>query len=116
MMRLLRRQIKKMENKFLYKSNGTYLGFIQNDTIFNRDGIPLGWLEGLFVWDITGRFKGNLIKQSNSNQTYYIWLNKFAILPLPKSPRPIQSLPTLPPPPQNIQPVNLPVGWIDAFE
>lgn len=105
-----------MENKFLYKSNGNYFGFIQGDTIFNRDGVPLGWLDGTFVWDTTGRFRGNLMKNKTMAQANYIWLNKFSILPLPKSPKPIQSLPTLPPPPQNILAVTLPVGWIDAFE
>jgi len=105
-----------MENKFIYKSNGNYFGFIQNDTIFNRDGIPLGWLEGPFAWDVTGRFRGNLIKNPNNGQVYYMWLNKFSILPLPKSPKLIQSLPTLPPPPANISAIGLPVGWIDAFE
>ncbi|MDD5318703.1 MAG: hypothetical protein PHF79_02695 [Candidatus Pacebacteria bacterium] len=105
-----------MENKFLYKSNGNYLGFIQNDTIFNRDGIPLGWLEGAFVWDTQGRFRGNLIKGPVGNQVFYIWSNKLAIPPLSKPPRPISTLPSIPPPPANIQPVGMPVGWADAFE
>lgn len=104
-----------MENKFLYKSNGNYLGFIQNDTIFDRDGNSLGWLEGAFVWDSFGRFRGSLIKSATNNQVFYVWLNKFAISPLPKNPRPTSIVTAIPSPPPNIPPVTLPVGWIDSF-
>lgn len=109
--------MEKTQNKILYRSNGNYLGFIQDDIIFNRDGIPLGWMEGNFAWDVMGKFRGNLIKtQLGRDDTFYVWLNKFSLLPLQRSPRVIQPVAPLRPTTDNIPPINPPVGWIDAFE
>lgn len=93
----------------IYKAAGTYLGFISNGSLFSRDGEYLGWIEGKFAWDATGRFRGQLW---NGN---YIIFNRFAVQPLPKHPRDVPNRPALPNPPPNIPPISLPTGWVDGF-
>lgn len=94
----------------IYKTTGTYFGFISNGSIFSRDGEYLGWIEGRFAWDKDGRFRGQIWKEK------YIIVNRFAVPPVPKGPRaaPVPP-PALPDPPPNIQAVPLPTGWTDAF-
>ncbi len=101
-----------MDNNFIFKSSGIYLGFISNGFIFSRDGIYLGWLDGEFAWDTDGKFRGIIMKQ-NGNR--YIVMNKFAVPPVPRSPRPEPAKPVLPNPPANIPPIPLSVGYKDAF-
>ncbi|MFA6476532.1 MAG: 4-fold beta flower protein [Candidatus Paceibacterota bacterium] len=98
--------------QFIFKSNGYYLGFIQNGFLFSRDGVPLGWLEGEYAWDINGKFRGVV----TLNQDHiYILLNQFAISPLPKPSRIISTNPTLPAPQANIPAISLPIGWVDGY-
>ena len=95
---------------FIYRTAGTYLGFISSGSIFSRDGEYLGWIEGQFAWDKDGRFRGSIWQEK------YIIVNRFAVPPVPRAPRtaPVPS-PALPNPPPNIPAVPLPTGWIDAF-
>lgn len=88
------------------------MGFINGVSIFDRDGVYLGWIEGPYVWDKTGKFRG-VITQINGHQ--YVSLNQFQILPIPRIPRipPISPIP--PPPPMNILPIRLPLGHVDGF-
>lgn len=95
--------------KPLFKHNGIYMGFINNNCIFSRDGDYLGWVEQNFCWDSKGKFKGQIWKDK------YVILNQFAVPAIPRAPRPAPPAPVLPPPPQNIAPVNLPVGFVDSF-
>jgi len=98
---------------FIFKSTGNYLGFIINDFFFSRDGVHLGWLEqGKFVWDTKGNFKGLL---TGINNNFYILVNKLAIPPFSRAPKTAPNNPVIPPPPPNISPISLPVGYIDAF-
>lgn len=96
--------------QYIYKISGIYLGFIVNGTLYSRDGDYLGWIEGRFAWDTTGRFRGQIWNEK------YIITNRFGVQPLPKTPRPEpEEAPTLPDPPPNIGPVTLPTGWADSF-
>ena len=96
----------------IFKTNGTYLGFIQNGFIFSRDGKYLGWIESQFAWDGAGKFRGTLMTVMGHE---YILLNKLGIVPLPKTPRISNDNPMLPPPPPNIPAIALLLGWADAF-
>ncbi|MEK7613802.1 MAG: 4-fold beta flower protein [Patescibacteria group bacterium] len=94
----------------IFRSNGIYIGFISSDGIlFSRDGEYLGWVEDDFVWDSKGKFRGQLWNNR------YIILNKFAVSPIPRTPRLAPLNPIIPPPPVNIPAVALPTGWSDAF-
>lgn len=93
----------------IYRTTGTYLGFISNGSLFSRDGEYLGWIEGKYAWDSAGRFRGQIW------QDKYIILNRFGVQPLPKQPRAIPKPPALPNPPPNIPPVPVPTGWVDGF-
>lgn len=93
--------------QFVFKSSGTYFGFISNGFLYSRDGEYLGWLEGLYVWDTTGRFRGQLW------QSKYVIINRFAVTPVPRPPRTPPSTPPLPNPQPNIAAVALPTGWIE---
>ncbi len=97
---------------FIFKSNGYYLGFIFNDFLFSRDGVYLGWIEGNFVWDTAGKFRGSVTDITGQK---YVLINRFTIPPVPRSPKPAPQSPVLPNPPANIQPVSLPLGFIDSF-
>ena len=100
------------KNSFVYRSNGYYLGFIKDGFLFDPNGIYLGWLEGKFVWDKRGFFRGVLTSIEDKN---YILLEKFSILPTPRSPKTANNVAPLDPPP-NIRPINLPVDIVDGFE
>lgn len=93
----------------IYKTSGTYLGFISNGYLFSRDGDYLGWIEGKYVWDESGVFRGQLWKDK------YIIINQFSVRPVPKQPRTKPTSPALPNPPANIAPITLPTGWTDSF-
>ena len=97
----------------IYKSNGTYLGFVHNGSIFSRDSAYLGWLEGNYVWDDKGRFRGTLKEIGGHN---YVLLNQLQLQPIPRLPK-LPPLPPFPPLPQsNVGPISLPVGFIDGFQ
>jgi hypothetical protein len=95
---------------FVFKSNGAYLGFIENGNLFSRDGVFLGWIEGIHAWDSTGRYRGQ-----RWNQNKYIIVNTFALPPVPRPPKQTPTPPPLPDPPANIAAIVLPTGWKDAF-
>ena len=102
-----------MENKFIYKSTGQYLGFVQNNSLYSRDGFYLGWVEGNFVWDVDGKFRGVI---RDANNQHYILLNRFALSPVQRPPRPqLPSVVPLIPPNAFVTPITLPVGYIDGF-
>lgn len=104
-------------NKFIFKSSGHYLGFINdNGNIFSRDGVYLGWIEDeekTYVWDREGQFRGTT-KEINANSCY-ILRNVYSIPPVSKPPKPTPSTPPIPSPPPNIAPINLSIGFKDAF-
>lgn len=101
-----------MENNYIFKSNGFYLGFIKHDYLYNRDGIYLGWIEKDFVWDKNGQFRGVLVDVSGHK---YVLVKRFTLLPAARSPR-ASVAPVIPPqPPANIAPISLSVDLQDAF-
>jgi hypothetical protein len=95
--------------KPIYKMSGAYLGFTSNGFLFSRDGDYLGWIDGQYVWDAAGRFRGQLWEGK------YIIFNPFRVQPLPKQPRAKPVVPALPNPPPNIPPVAPPTGWVAGF-
>ena len=101
-----------MENRPIYRSSGFYFGFIRNGQVFSRDGIALGWVEGRYVWDYSGRFKG-IITEMNSN--LYILVNKFTLFPAQRSPRAVPGSEVPLPPVNNISAISLPVEVSDGF-
>jgi hypothetical protein len=94
--------------KYIFKSNGIYLGFVQGDYLFSRDGEYLGWIEGNLVWDKTGDYRGYL-------EGDYILRNLYSIKPVPRVPRVTPVSQPLPVPPVNKVPMILSVGVTDAF-
>ncbi len=98
--------------QFIFRSNGIYLGFVQDSFLFSRDGLYLAWMEDQYVWDSMGKFRGTFTEINGHN---YLLLNQFAIPPLPKSPKVPPPTPPLPNPQPNIQPISLPIGLLDAF-
>jgi hypothetical protein len=101
-----------MENNYIFKSNGFYLGFIKNDFLYSRDGIYLGWIEKDFVWDQNGQFRGLLIEKEGHK---YILTKRFTMLPAARQPR-VSTAHVAPPPPlANIAPISLPVDLQDGF-
>lgn len=96
--------------KLIFRTNGTYLGFIADGSLFSRDGEYLGWVDGRHVWDSQGRYRGQLW-----NNDKYIIFNRFNVAPVPRTPKAAPSTPALPNPPANIAAVTLPTGWQDGF-
>ena len=101
-----------MSTKAIYKSNGSYLGFIKDTFLFSRDGLPLGWIENKLVWDSNGNFRGIIFESVGNN---YIVKPRFVMPPIPRPPKPIPSIPALPAPQANIPPIILPTEFSDAF-
>jgi len=102
-----------MNYNYIFKSSGIYFGFIVNNYLFSRDGVYLGWLENNLVWDgQTGQFRGELLKIGNY---YYVVMNLYSLRPLPKKPIISPPPPTSPLPSGNINMINLPIGFQDAF-
>lgn len=98
---------------YIFRSNGNYLGFIDNEYLFSRDGEYLGWIEGNFVWDPNGQFRGEV---TLIDKNRYILRNIFLIPPIPKVPKSPPIHPVHPPiPPANILPINLSIRFKDAF-
>lgn len=103
-----------MQNNFVYNSTGQYLGFIQNNSLYSRDGEYRGWVEGNFVWDLGGKFRGVITEIGGYK---YILLNIFALLPVPRPPRPyLPSVTPVSPSVTVIRPITLPVGIVDGFK
>lgn len=96
----------------IYKTSGIYLGFLNNDLLFSRDGDYLGWTEGQFVWDSTGKFRG-MIAEIKGNK--YILKDRFSMPPLTKPPKAVNTAVNPPTAPANIAPITLPVNLVDAF-
>lgn len=95
--------------QYIFRSNGQYLGFIQNGYLFSRDGIYLGWVEDNHVWDANGQYRG-FIKDSR-----YILRNLYIVPPVSRAPKALPAIPALPVPTANIVAINLPIGYVDAF-
>jgi hypothetical protein len=96
----------------IFKSNGTYFGFIANANLYSRDGEYLGWVEGVLVWDKNGQFRGQLWASAGHQ---YIIARQFGVPPVPRPIKPTPAKPPLPPPQANIAAIALPPGWADAF-
>lgn len=97
---------------FIYKTNGFYLGFIRNGSLYSRDGIYIGWTDGNFAWDTVGRFRGTITTFKNYK---YILMNRLTMPSAPRIPK-TPSPPEVPPAPQdNIAPINLPPEFRDGF-
>jgi hypothetical protein len=101
-----------MNDTFVYKSNGFYLGYIRNGYLISRDGVYLGWIEGNYAWDSRGLFRGML---SDINNHKYILFDRFALPPVPRTPKNMPALGPIPTPPSNIAPITLPVQMVDGF-
>ena len=99
-------------SEYIFRSNGNYLGFISNGYLFSRDGEYLGWVEDKFVWYSNGQFSGEVTEINNKK---YILRNIFLIPPISKVPRVQPVSPILPLPPANAIPINLLIGFKDAF-
>ncbi|MFH0833962.1 MAG: hypothetical protein V2A63_01055 [Patescibacteria group bacterium] len=98
---------------FIFRSNGNYIGFVRDSTIFSRDGVYLGWIENnRFVWDSNGRF-GGVLQEFNGNK--YIFINKLSVMPFSRPARPTPSTVSIPNPPANIPKIDLPIGYTDTF-
>jgi hypothetical protein len=102
----------KQVDPYIYKSNGYYLGFIQDGFLFDPNGVYIGWVDGKFVWDKSGFFRGVLTPMDNSKN--YILSERFSIKPIPRSPKTIGNVVPLSPP-SNINPINLPPNMGDGF-
>lgn len=98
--------------EYIFKSNGTYFGFIENGYLFSRDGQYLGWIEDKLVWDFNGQFRGE-VKDFGGKK--YILRNIFMISPLPRIPKLPPLSPLTPTPQMNIIPITLPINFKDAF-
>ncbi len=99
---------------FIYRLNGNYLGFMRDGLLFSRDGEYLGWLEGQYVWDSSGRFRGIIFSPKNSEHKYVI-RDRLSMPASTRTPKPAPSLTPIPDPPPNIPAISLPIQWIDAF-
>lgn len=99
--------------QYIFRSTGQYLGFILNNSLFDRDSVYLGWIENKRnVWDKNGAYRGML--NDISGRTYVL-KNQFMINPIPRIPK-IPPIPPIPPiPQQNIMPIILPIGVQDGF-
>lgn len=98
---------------YVHRTTGTYLGFINDDRLFSRDGVYLAWLEGNIVWDgATGEFKGKLYEIDGH---HYILRNKFTVNPIPKVPKIPPLIPAVPPPVANIPSISIKIGYEDSF-
>lgn len=102
---------------FIFKSDGKYLGFIRDNSVYSRDGVYWGWLETVeankVVWDSEGKYRGILVEEKGN---YYILTRKFEILPVSRTPKKAPNVSVTPDPPRNIQPIPLPVDLEDAFK
>jgi len=97
---------------YIYLSNGFYFGFMSNGFLYSRNGICLGWLEGKFVWDLEGKFRGTIV---DINGNKYILKQRFGLSPISRPARgPVAPITPVAPAP-NIKPANLPVEVVDAF-
>lgn len=100
------------DNMHIYLLNGFYFGFVSNGFLYSRDGICLGWLEGNFVWDLEGRFRGSILERDGHK---YILRKRFGLPPISRPPKsPISPVSPLAPP-ENIKPIDLGIEIIDAF-
>lgn len=95
--------------RYLFKISGTYFGFIHEANIFSRDGVYLGWIEGKYVWDSLGNFRGELYDEK------FILRNQLVIPASSRPPKPYPVVPPLPNPPPNITPYSPPIGYTEAF-
>lgn len=101
--------------KFIFKSSGHYLGFVEAGHVFSRDNVNLGWVngDGSDVWDSrSGEFRGKLREIDGH---LYILKDTFLINPVPRPPKRSSPIVKLPNPPGNISPINLPLGTKDAY-
>ena len=69
----------------------------------------MGWAEGSHVWGANGQYRG-LIKDGK-----YILRNLYIVPPVPRVPKVLPAIPALPEPVANRTPINLPIGYVDAF-
>lgn len=102
-----------MNPTYIYRSNGSYLGFITDNYLYDVQGSGLGWVEYPYVWDKGGQFRGNI---ANINGNNYIIRNSLQISPVPREPKIIPSPTTLSVPPQlQIMQTTFPLGVVDAY-
>lgn len=104
----------KMEDIFIYKSNGQPLGFIRNGNLYSTYGQYLGWQDVKHIWNAAGYYAGTL---TNTNGNSYILKYIFGAAPIPQTPRsvanlPPQDLPALPP---TISAIQLHPSYKDGF-
>ena len=107
-----------MNDIFIYRSNGQYLGFIRNTNLYSRDGIYLGYLTDNYAWDTLGQYRGALKSLSTpSGNKYFIIRNMYGIPPYPQVARSSENLSIneLPSQLSPINPILRPVGYMDGF-
>lgn len=93
----------------VFKWNGEYFGFIENENLFQADGAYLGWIENGHAWTGDGAYLGEVVEEN------YILRRTNIIPPLSKIPKS--------PPLQPVRPMQeisrsgrIPKGgWVDAL-
>jgi len=100
---------------YIYLSNGFYFGFVSNGFLYSRDGVCLGWIEGVYVWDMEGKFRGNVVEITGKADSKYILRKRFGLPPISRPPKGSMDPITPITPPSNIKPIDLQVDVIDAF-
>jgi len=97
---------------YIFRSTGQYLGFIENNHFYSRDGESLAWIDGINVWDKEGDFRGKVTQIGNYK---YILKNIYEISPVPKPPKMIPATTSVAVPQSNIPSISLSIGFKDSF-
>ena len=97
---------------YIFTSRGQYLGFIDNNYFYSRDGESLAWVDGINIWDKDGDFRGKITELDGHK---YILKNIYEVSPVPKPPKKIPPPISLVAPASNISPISLRIGFRDAF-
>lgn len=99
--------------RFIFHTDGTYIGYIDENYFFSRDGNYLGWLENDgSVYDKLGKYRGRL---SLIGSNYYILKNRFILDPMPKPPINIPPRHSPIPPQGAVSAVRPEFGLEDSF-
>ncbi|MBI3456288.1 MAG: hypothetical protein HY002_10925 [Candidatus Rokubacteria bacterium] len=93
----------------LFRSDGTYWGFLAGDRVYDRYGRDVGWLEGTDVYHRSGRFMGELVHR------HYVLRNMLRSEPIHREPRPPVPYSTPPAPPPNRGARDPLDDWNDAL-
>lgn len=93
----------------IFRWSGTYWGFLDGDALYDRYGRQAGWLEGALVFDLDGRWLGEL------REGVYVVRNRLAPVPVHRAPRPGVPHPAPPAPAPNRAPRDPVEDWTEAL-